>query len=94
MQGGSFAHFIIWLVSTALNVYTLLIFIRALMSWFAPNPYNQFYQLLIRVTEPVLAPLRRIIPMQGIDFSPMLAILLINFVVKRLLIGFLVSIFM
>lgn len=93
MQGGNFGHFIIWLVKTILNAYTLLIFVRALISWFSPNPYNQLYQLLIRLTEPVLAPLRRIIPMQGIDLSPLIAILLIDYVIKRLLIGLLSSIF-
>ncbi|MFO7660711.1 MAG: YggT family protein [Candidatus Cloacimonadaceae bacterium] len=93
-QGGNFGHFIIWLVQTFLNVYTMLILVRALISWFSPNPYNRLYQMLIRATEPVLAPIRRIVPLQGIDISPLIAILLIDFVVKRLLIGFLSSIFL
>ncbi len=93
-QGGNFGHFLIWLVQTALNAYTLLILVRALVSWFSPNPYNRLYQLLIRATEPVLAPIRRIVPLQGIDISPLIAILLIDFVVKRLLVGLLSSIFL
>lgn len=92
-QGGNFGHFIIWLVQTALNVYTMLILVRALISWFSPNPYNRLYQMLIRATEPVLAPIRRVVPLQGIDISPLIAILLIDFVVKRLLVGLLSSIF-
>jgi YggT family protein len=90
----SFGHFIIWLLELLINGYVILIIIRALMSWFAPNPYNRFYLLLMQVTEPVLAPLRRIIPMSGIDFSPIIAILLINIVVKRILLGLLKSLFL
>ena len=84
---GSVAVSIISLLDFLLSVYTLLILVRAILSWFSISPYNRYYILLIRATEPVLAPLRRIIPMQGIDVSPIIAILLIDFVVKRLLIG-------
>lgn len=94
MQNGNLGYFIIWLVQTGLNAYTLLILVRALLSWFSPNPYNRFYQLLIRITEPVLGPLRRIIPMRGIDLSPLIAILLIDLVVKRILLNLLMSIFL
>lgn len=79
---------LITLVEKLLDVYVLLIIVRALISWFSPNPYNRLYQLLISATEPVLGPLRRLIPMQGIDISPIIAILLINIVVRRVLIGF------
>lgn len=92
--GGSLGHFLIWLVQTALSAYSLLILVRALVSWFSPNPYKRWYQLLIRATEPVLAPIRRIVPLQGIDISPIIAILLIDFVIKRLLVGLLSSIFL
>jgi YggT family protein len=88
---GNFGVFIVWLVDKLLSGYSLLILIRALISWFSPNPYNRLYILLIRATEPVLAPLRRIIPMSGIDFSPLIAILLIDLVVKRVLLGLLSS---
>lgn len=80
---------LIKLTSSLLDGYVLIIIIRALLSWFSPNPYNRLYQLLISATEPVLAPLRRLIPMRGIDISPIIAILLINVVVRRLLLGLL-----
>ena len=76
---------IIKLVEGVLNVYSLLIFIRALLSWFTSNPNNQLNYFLIRITEPVLAPIRRLIPLHGIDFSPMIAILLINVVIKPII---------
>jgi YggT family protein len=82
---------LIKLIGSLLDGYVLLIIIRALLSWFSPNPYNKLVQLLFRATEPVLSPIRRIVPLQGIDISPIIAILLIDMVVKRLIIGLLSS---
>jgi YggT family protein len=90
-DSGHFGIFLIWLIDKLLSGYSILILIRALMSWFSPNPYNRFYILLIRATEPVLAPIRRLIPISGIDISPIIAILLIDLVVKRILLSILMS---
>ena len=56
-----------------------LILIRALLSWVSPDPGNPIVQLLHQVTEPVLDPLRRLIPTWriGIDLSPFIAFLLL-----------------
>ena len=92
MPGGEgLSYSFIKLMNSLLDLYSFLILVRALISWFSPNPYNKFYIILIKLTEPVLAPLRRIIPMSGIDFSPIIAILLIDLVVKRVLLGLLSS---
>ena len=58
-----------------------LIIIRAVLSWFSPDPYNFLVQLLYKLTEPILYPFRRMIPMSniGIDLSPILAILALVF---------------
>lgn len=58
-----------------------LIIIRAVLSWFSPDPYNFLVQLLHKFTEPILYPFRRIIPAHniGIDISPILAILALVF---------------
>jgi YggT family protein len=58
-----------------------IIIIRALISWVSPNPYNPIVRFLYRATEPVLRPVRRIIPLggMGIDFSPVIVILGIYF---------------
>jgi YggT family protein len=43
---------------------------RAIFSWIEPYPRNQVHRLLYRVTEPVIAPVRRVIPpVGGIDLS-------------------------
>ncbi len=49
------------------------------MSWFNPRPDNQLVILLNDITEPVLAPLRRIVPRLGmVDITPLVAILLMS----------------
>ena len=66
-----------------------LILIRAIISWVNPDPYNPIVQFLYKTTEPILAPLRRLLPLQfsiGIDISPLIAFFIIIF-----LKGFLVS---
>ncbi len=64
-----------------LNLYMWLIVIRAIASWFSPDPYNPIYQFLIRITEPVLGYIRRFIPfrMGMVDIAPLVAILVIIF---------------
>lgn len=50
-----------------LEVYILILFLRAILSWF-PQPSGQmatFYRILLDLTEPVLAPLRSVIPAAG-----------------------------
>lgn len=68
-------------LSIVLNIYMWLIVVRAIASWFAMDPYNPIYQFLIRITEPVLGRIRRILPLGGgmVDFSPIVAILVIIF---------------
>ncbi|MFO7896026.1 MAG: YggT family protein [Candidatus Cloacimonadales bacterium] len=70
----------------AIDVYTMIIFIRAIVSWFRPDPYNELYLWLIRLTEPVLAPIRKILPMSGIDFSPLIVLLALHFI-KSIIVG-------
>jgi len=58
------------------------IIIRSLMSWFPVNRDNFLVNLLQTITEPILAPLRRIIPrLDAIDLSPMVAIILLYVIV-------------
>jgi len=63
------------------NIYMWVIIIRALLSWVNPDPYNPIVQFLTRITEPVLRPLRKLVPTWklGVDLSPLIAILIIYF---------------
>jgi YggT family protein len=72
-------------IATILNIVVTiliwLIIISAVISWVNPDPYNPIVQFLYRTTEPILRPIRRLIPIRGvpIDFSPMIAILILIF---------------
>ncbi|HUU50160.1 MAG TPA: YggT family protein [Nitrospinota bacterium] len=76
---GNFITALAHILDIALNLYMWVIIIRALMSWVNPDPHNPIVQFLIRSTEPVLAPIRRYIPITGIDISPIIAIFAIIF---------------
>lgn len=69
------------ILDIALTMYMWVIVARAVISWVNPDPYNPIVQFLYRVTEPVMAPIRRWIPFgnMGIDFSPIILILAIVF---------------
>ncbi|HOG17005.1 MAG: YGGT family protein [Syntrophaceae bacterium PtaU1.Bin231] len=64
-----------------LTLYLWVIIIRAILSWVNPDPYNPIVRLLYQVTEPVLDAIRRRLPIGGfgIDFSPVIVILVILF---------------
>ena len=62
----------------ALAMYSLMIFARIIMSW-GVSPHNRLLHFLIRATEPVLAPFRRIIPPIGfMDISPIVVFFLLD----------------
>lgn len=67
-------------------VLTVAIFLRAIMSWFNLDPRSPFIQILAQLTDPIIEPIRRIMPRLGMfDLSPMIAIILIRFVSWRLM---------
>ena len=59
-----------------LQILTWAIIARALLSWFPIDQGSPLYQMLFRVTEPIIDPIRRVMPSSGmIDLSPMAAII-------------------
>ena len=75
-------YFIVFL-ARALN---LAILARILLSWIRVNPDNPIIRFIHEITEPILGPIRRLIPnMGGLDFSPMLALILIQIMERVLL---------
>ncbi|HOW42446.1 MAG TPA: YggT family protein [Candidatus Omnitrophota bacterium] len=59
-----------------------LIIIRALISWVSPDPFNPVVQFLYKTTDPILNPIRKLLPVSlkfGIDLSPIIAFLAIIF---------------
>lgn len=90
IQSGSLISVIGYTLYGVLAVYSLLIFMRIVFSWGASS-VNRVLRFLIRVTEPVLAPFRRLIPPLGMfDISPIVVLLLLHLLqefVKGTLIG-------
>ena len=84
---------VVLILQQILNIYIWIVIAAAVISWITPNPYNPIVQLLRRLTEPVMSPIRRLLPPWktfGLDFSPMIVILLIQWVapvVLRALLG-------
>ncbi len=76
---------LIELASLVLNGLAVAILIRALLSWFRPDPRNYFVQLIVKITDPILRPLERVIPpLGGFDITPIIAIVLIQLVLGAL----------
>ena len=77
-----------WLITTVINIYIWILIAGAILSWLVAfnvvNTRNRFVYMLgdflHRVTEPVLRPIRRVLPnLGGIDLSPLVLILLLLF---------------
>ena len=71
------------IVCVLIQLYMLVIFARILMSWFPPTPgttYARIFEAFDKVTEPVLAPVRALLPpmrmgTMGLDLSPIVVFL-------------------
>ncbi|PID85943.1 MAG: hypothetical protein CSB13_05415 [Chloroflexi bacterium] len=68
------------------NIIFILLLVRAVLSWVRPDPYHEVWGPILRVvhqlTEPMLAPIRRLLPQTGmVDWSPL--VLLIGLMVLR-----------
>ena len=75
------------IVSTMLTVLWFAIFARAIVSWFPIDQDGPIVKVLDAITEPLLGPLRRVVPRVGLfDITPMVAILII-IVIQRVLVS-------
>ena len=84
----SFANDVRNIIVGLLNVYFWIVFVRVAMSWFNPDPYNPIVQFLRSITDPPIEALRRILPRflwsTGLDFTPLILILLLQVVISFL----------
>jgi YggT family protein len=70
------------LVNMLAQLLTLLVFIASLLSFFM-SPYHPVREALDRLVNPMLAPIRRLVPTVGMmDFSPLILIILIQFIAR------------
>jgi len=81
--------FLVTFIYYLFQILQFAIIIRALLSWFNPREDNPLVKFLMDITEPILAPLRRIVPRLGmVDITPLVAILLMS-VIQQVLSGLL-----
>ena len=78
---GYFVRAVASLLDVVIVAYIWIIIARAILSWVSPDPYNPLVRFLHRVTEPVLRAVRERLPTHqlGLDFSPMIVILVLYF---------------
>lgn len=82
---------LVQLVQTLFEVYSFILLARVLITWFQVDPYNPIVRVLFQLTEPLLAPIRRLLPQTGMmDFSPIVAFIAIT-VVERIVVSLLAS---
>ena len=82
---------LIFLVQWAATLFSILVFARVIISWMGRGSAHPLVLLVYRLTEPVLAPVRSVLPsFGGLDFSPVLVLILIQ-VLERVLIQVLIN---
>jgi len=77
---------LLYILGNIVQLMAFAVFARAILTWFPIDRSGPVFQFLDTVTEPVLQPLRRVIPPIGmIDITPMVAMLLLFFIASALL---------
>jgi len=77
--------FLLTFLGLLLQILWLAILVRVILSWFPVDPSNPIISIVWDVTEPILAPFRRVIPRIGMfDLSPLAAFLVISFLQQSL----------
>ena len=72
---------LILLVNTICFILYIVLIIRIILSWVGADPYNEIVQLIYSMSEPILAPFRRLpLRMGAMDFSPILAFFVLRIV--------------
>ena len=72
---------IISIIDTAFQVLIWLVIIRVLLSWVRHDPSQAIFKFIYDVTNPIMRPFRRIIPVAGgIDFSPIIIVFVLSMV--------------
>ncbi len=77
---GYFLQAVAAVLGIALNIALIVVIARAILSWVSPDPYNPIVRIINQLSEPILFPIRKRVPyMGGIDWSPIIALMIIYF---------------
>jgi YggT family protein len=83
---------LVWVIQTTVQVITFLVIVKVVLSYFM-SPYHPVRETIERLVEPLLAPIRRVLPPMGmLDFSPFVLIILLQ-LVRGVLIRLVISLF-
>jgi len=73
---GYFLQAVAGLLHVLLSAVVIVVVARAVLSWVSPDPYNPIVRIIIQLSEPLLYPVRRRLPiLGGMDLSPIVVIL-------------------
>ena len=81
-------HNLVQFIGWLLDLYSYVIIAAALITWVSPDPRNPIVQFLFKATEPVLRPVRSLLPpwkTGGLDLSPLIVIIAIQFIERVIL---------
>lgn len=68
------------ILSMVINIAIIVVVARAILSWVSPDPYNPIVKLIHQISEPMLLPIQRRVPiMGGMDISPIILLFILYF---------------
>ena len=75
------------LINAVFNFLQIIIIVRVILSWISYDPHNQIIRIIYQVSEPILRPIRDVLPITGMgfDLSPIVAFFLLGLLKKILL---------
>jgi YggT family protein len=77
---GYFLTALAGVLNIVLTIAMVVVIARAILSWVSPDPHNQIVRIINQLSEPILFPVRRRVPyFAGIDFSPIIVLMIIFF---------------
>jgi YggT family protein len=83
--------FLVYVINLVIQVIMILVIVKVILSYFM-SPYQPLRMAIDRVVEPMLAPIRRVVPpLGGLDFTPIVFIILLS-LIGRVLVQFLLAI--
>ena len=91
-MNGYFSQTGVYIVSFIFDIYIMVVYLRFLFQWVRADFYNPISQFLVIVTDPILRPLRRVIPTyRNIDFASVVLLILLEMLKTGLIVFFVTS---